>query len=119
MSISAMLESEDNFFSMPRIPVLQSTIPKLNGRSVQLPPKQVDPRYLTLEHRLWSKQIKERAGYACERCGATGERVVADHIKELRDGGNWELNNGQCLCESCHASKTIAEKTKRAFSVYR
>jgi len=33
--------------------------------------------------------------------------VVADHIVPLRFGGGWKLDNGQGLCPSCHAAKTV------------
>jgi 5-methylcytosine-specific restriction endonuclease McrA len=101
---------------MPRIPTLKPGIPVLNGRSVQLPPKQVNPHYNTEQHQLWSRQVKERARWTCEKCGRTGDRLFADHIKEIRDGGTWDLSNGQALCGSCHTGKTMVERAKRAFA---
>jgi 5-methylcytosine-specific restriction endonuclease McrA len=101
---------------MPKIPMLKLGIPVLNGRSVQLPPKQVNPHYMKPEHQAWSRQVKERAHWTCERCGRTGDRLFADHIKEIRDGGTWDLANGQALCGSCHTGKTMVERAKRAFA---
>jgi 5-methylcytosine-specific restriction endonuclease McrA len=99
---------------MPRIPTLRPGIPVLNGRSVQIP-KQVNPHYQRPEHVAWSRQVKERAHWACERCGRTGDMLFADHIREIRDGGTWDLSNGQALCGSCHTAKTMVERAKRAF----
>ena len=43
-----------------------------------------------------------------------GTRLFADHIVELRDGGNpFELANGQALCGSCHTIKTMQAKFSR------
>ena len=40
--------------------------------------------------------------------------MFADHIVELKDGGApYDLNNGQCLCGSCHTRKTVAERVRR------
>jgi 5-methylcytosine-specific restriction endonuclease McrA len=101
---------------MPKIPMLKLGIPVINGRSVQLPPKQVNPHYMKPEHQLWSRQVKERAHWTCEKCGRTGDRLFADHIREIRDGGTWDLANGQALCGSCHTGKTMAARAKRAFA---
>lgn len=98
---------------MPIIPMFKSGIPKVSGLSVPLPPKVVDPLYLTEQHQQWSKQVKQRARYTCERCGRTEKRMFADHIKEIRDGGTWSLANGQCLCGSCHTIKSMQERAKR------
>ncbi len=102
---------------MPRIPLIRSGIPRLNGRSVQLPPKQVSTHYQTPKHQDWSAKVRARAGWACERCGARGVRLFADHITEIGDGGEvYSMMNGQCLCGSCHTSKTMVERAKRAFA---
>jgi 5-methylcytosine-specific restriction endonuclease McrA len=102
---------------MPKIPMLKLGIPAVNGRSVQLPPKQVNPHYMKPEHQAWSRQVKERANWTCERCGRIHERLFADHIKEIIDGGTWDLANGQALCGSCHTSKTMVERARRAFDL--
>ncbi len=100
---------------MPRIPMLGTGIPRINGRSVQLPPKQRAPIYGTPEHVAWSKHVIMRAHKQCQKCGATHGRMYADHIKELRDGGKaLDPSNGQCLCASCHTAKTMVERAKRA-----
>ncbi len=100
---------------MPRIPLLGKAIPRLNGRSVQLPPKQRADIYGTPEHRAWARAVTSRAYNQCEKCGTVNGRMYADHIKELRDGGlPFDVTNGQCLCGSCHQAKTLVERAKRA-----
>jgi 5-methylcytosine-specific restriction enzyme A len=77
-------------------------------------PKQVDPHYQSDQHIAWRNAIIARAGRCCERCGRTNVRLFADHIVELRDGGNpFELANGQALCGMCHSVKTMQERAKR------
>jgi signal transduction histidine kinase len=40
--------------------------------------------------------------------------MYADHIIELRDGGQpFDLNNGQCLCASHHELKTMQARARR------
>lgn len=63
--------------------------------------------YQTAEHREWSQKVRVRAGFRCEACGIRPDRLFADHIIELTDGGSrTDLANGQALCPSCHATKT-------------
>ena len=100
---------------MVRVPILKHSIPKLNGRTVQLPPKQRAQIYGTPEHVAWSRAVVVRAGRQCQQCGTTHGRMHADHIKEVKDGGALlDMANGQCLCHACHTVKTMIERAKRA-----
>lgn len=72
--------------------------------------------YKTKVHKTWAEKVKDRAGHACQRCGRTKVRLFADHIKEVADGGTWDLANGQALCGSCHTIKTLAARAKRCWS---
>ena len=100
---------------MPRIPLLGTGIPRINGRSVQLPPKQRASIYGTPEHVAWARAVKARAHNQCQHCGTSNGRMYADHIKEVNDGGALlDPMNGQLLCSSCHQSKTLVERAKRA-----
>jgi hypothetical protein len=45
----------------------------------------------------------------CEMCGEVPS-VVADHIIGLKDGGTWELSNGQGLCKHCDGVKGMPER---------
>ena len=85
-----------------------------NLSAARLPPKVALAWYLTPEHREWSKAIIELAGFRCQKCGATTVRLFADHIVEIKDGGDrLALSNGQALCPRCHGLKTAAERSKR------
>lgn len=51
----------------------------------------------------WSKDVKERAKYLCERCGSK-EKLEAHHeiaVKVDSTKAN-DLDNGICLCHECH-----------------
>jgi 5-methylcytosine-specific restriction protein A len=53
----------------------------------------------------------------CRHCAAQGiikAGDMVDHIQERRDGGaDYDHNNLQTLCNSCHAIKTQAERMRR------
>jgi 5-methylcytosine-specific restriction enzyme A len=98
---------------MARVPIQRSAIPALNGRSVQLPPKQRQEYYATPEHVAWAKAVRDRAGHQCERCGRTDTRLYAHHVKEIKDGGTWTMANGVCICGSCHTVLTMMARAKR------
>lgn len=46
----------------------------------------------------------------CHGSGRITPATVADHIKPLRQGGGWGLDNGQGLCHACHNAKTAKER---------
>jgi len=95
----------------------------IDTRTTPLPPKQKDPVYNTPEFRAWRAVVVQRAGGRCEAVDAFGlrctkaepeHRMYADHRIELRDGGALlDINNGQCLCASCHEHKTYAARAQR------
>lgn len=97
-------------------------IRSIDTRTVKLPPKQVDPLYLSQQYREWREAVVSRAGRRCEvvengkRCWKAEPkfRMYADHIVEVRDGGSrFDLANGCCKCSSHHGRKTIDERVKR------
>ena len=45
---------------------------------------------------LWSRRVKERAGYRCEFCNEKG--VESHHVFGRGLAVRWDLNNGLCLC---------------------
>jgi 5-methylcytosine-specific restriction protein A len=72
-----------------------------------------DPRYRSYAWKqLRAKVIAERQ---CEgRCGGIFPVKYVDHIKEVRDGGEFfDPANLQALCAPDHALKTAEEKDKR------
>lgn len=101
---------------MRRLPSIQPRLSSLTGTTGSKfePPK--DDHYNSPEHHAWSKAVIERAGGICQglNCGRTGIRLYADHIRERADGGaDFDLNNGQALCGSCHVRKTIGARRAR------
>ena len=111
---------------MPKLRSLAPLIRTINTSTARLPPRLMDPVYSTRDFQAWRTIVVERAGYRCEaidhgfRCtkARPDHRMYADHIIELRDGGQpFDLNNGRCLCASHHELKTIAVRAKRLKSL--
>ena len=107
---------------MPKLRSLPPLVRAVDTRSVRLPPKVMDPIYNTHDYQRWRAAVVARAQGRCEavdhgmRCtkAMPEHRVYADHIVELRDGGSLlDLNNGRCLCQAHHVSKTNAARGKR------
>jgi len=102
---------------------LRTLSPRLQTTSTSrlpLPPKETDPHYHTPEHRKWRAAVIARAQGVCQgpnhdpRRPRTGVRLFADHIREIRDGGNLlDPDNGMALCGSCHTAKTIQARAAR------
>jgi hypothetical protein len=81
------------------------------------PPKVADPFYQSPAWRALVAKIKRERGARCEEpgCGATGVRLIGDHVKELRDGGApLDARNVLLRCLPCHNTKTAAERARRA-----
>ena len=100
----------------PRIVTIQPRIAIVDTRAAKLPAKEVSPIYVTTEYRHWRDAVIRRAGGACQwpGCGRSEGRMFADHIKELRDGGDpFDPANGQCLCGAHHTHKTAVERARR------
>ena len=88
----------------------------VDARSAKVPAKAADPVYGTAEHREWRAAVLRRAGGQCQAqgCGRVGVRLFADHIQELRDGGDaLDVRNGQALCGACHTRKTALARARR------
>lgn len=58
------------------------------------------------------RQIFERDGHRCRRCG-THTDLVADHVVPVSEGGDGSARNGQVLCHRCHAAKSRVERARR------
>ena len=83
------------------------------------PPKVADPHYSSRAHIDWRNAVVARAGGRCQDPDCQypdrrGIRLFADHIVELKDGGDaLNLANGLARCGSCHTRKTARERAKR------
>ncbi len=67
--------------------------------------------------REWSKAVKERVGWVCEKCGNdTG--LNSHHIFGRRNlSVRWDLENGVSLCVACHKyGKGSAHENPMEFS---
>jgi hypothetical protein len=114
---------------MARLRSLPSLVRATDLRLVRPPPRDKAPNYRnpiynTPEFAAWRKQVVARAGARCEATDLHGNRcpkaypkhrVYADHIVELRDGGQpFDLMNGQCLCARHHELKTHQARIDRS-----
>ena len=71
-------------------------------------PAIVNPR----RWRILRRRILDRDGWRCVQCGKAG-RLEVDHIKPIRDGGDWwDPANLQLLCRPDHFSKSAGENAK-------
>lgn len=54
--------------------------------------------------KLWAEAIKVQAGNKCQCCGVQGSFYNSHHWHTGRGeyATRWSLNNGLCLCVSCH-----------------
>lgn len=87
-----------------------------NLSAARIPDKVGLPYYQTPEHKAWREAVIARSGGRCQwpGCGRRDNRMFADHIVEIKDGGaRTDLANGQCLCGAHHSIKTTAERTRR------
>ena len=102
--------------------IIRTRITAIETRRVKAPEKAADSIYHSPEYRSWRASVIARAGARCEhvtngvRCTKASpvNRMFADHIVELRDGGApFAPDNGQCLCGSHHTAKTAASRAGR------
>jgi hypothetical protein len=108
---------------MAKLRTLQSTLRQADTRTTAASAKIKDSIYDTPEFRGFRTLVLRRAGHRCEAIDYHGyrctrarphDRLYADHIVELSDGGSLtDPRNGQCLCASHHQIKTRVERVKR------
>ena len=95
----------------------------MNGQRITAPPKVRAQVYGSPQHRLWAAEVIRRSGGMCQdlQCSNpdAGGRLFADHVRELRDGGTFDIANGLARCGSCHSRKTLAERARRASQIFR
>ncbi len=103
---------------MAKVRMLRPSIPTMDARIAKPPPKEADPHYQTPEHREWRLAVMRRAKWRCQHPGCSvsyPDRLFADHIVELRDGGTpFDPENGQALCGAHHSKKTAQARAERA-----
>ena len=73
--------------------------------------------HIVLRYKRWQyvrRQVFERDGYRCVRCGRAG-RLECDHIIPLeREPGQdpYAVDGCQALCRDCHIAKTATENRR-------
>lgn len=94
-------------------------VPTSDFRRVKPPPKVAEPIYHTAEYAAWRAEVIRRANGRCQdpTCRSRhwpGQRLFADHVVELRDGGApFDPANGMALCGSAHTRKTAEARARR------
>jgi 5-methylcytosine-specific restriction enzyme A len=74
--------------------------------------------YGTPEHRAWSALVVKRANGVCQCCGKPTKRLIADHVNEIKDGGDpLDPMNGEAQCWPCHNVKTALRRRERALGL--
>lgn len=101
---------------------LKPLVRSFDSRAIKPAAKVADPIYSTPEYKAFRTAVMTRAKWRCEvveqgqRClnRYPAHRMYADHIKELRDGGDpFDPSNGMCKCASHHTRKTAAVRAER------
>ena len=116
---------------MARLRALGPLVRTMDTRTAKPPPapvspaqryKRADPFYASPEFRAWRAKVIDRAKARCEaiehgeRCTRRHppQRMFADHIIEIKDGGEpFDPQNGQCLCGPHHLMKTARTRRQR------
>lgn len=104
---------------MARLAMLKPRLATVSTAIAAPMPKVADSIYSTAEYREWREAIIARANGKCEdpECKAhhfPGQRLFADHIVELKDGGApFDLSNGMARCGSSHSLKTAKMRAER------
>jgi hypothetical protein len=67
--------------------------------------------YCDGRHKAWRLAVLERDNWQCKACGRVCGRkreAHADHIipVAVRPDLRYEVDNGRCLCHSCHSRRT-------------
>jgi 5-methylcytosine-specific restriction protein A len=102
-----------------RLTMLRPRVETVDLRIAAPPAKVAASIYGTAEHAEWRRIVIKRAegrcqALTCQAPGRRASRLFADHIVELRDGGDpFDPANGQALCGACHTRKTAAARAAR------
>ena len=105
-----------------KLTTLTPRVATLDTRTAPLPPKAIDPFYLSREWRALVDKIKRERGEACEDPNCKGphhraQRIYADHVVEIRDGGaKLDPSNVMLRCARSHSRKTARERARRSIS---
>lgn len=90
---------------------LSALRPRLSGG------KRADPIYTDPLYVDWREDVFARYGRRCivPDCETPDDRVTADHVVEIKDGGEpFNVENGRPFCHRHHLIKTHAARKLRA-----
>lgn len=90
---------------------------RIAARPVRIAPraKKVLPFYQSPEWKALVARVIKLRGRACQDCGSKSGRIYADHVVELKDGGQpLEALNIRLRCATCHGAKTELRRRERA-----
>ena len=60
------------------------------------------------------KYVASQQNWRCNHCNQQLDATFeVDHIHELQDGGNNEINNLVALCRNCHGKKTLLNRLQK------
>ena len=71
----------------------------------KVPPKAVDPFYVSAEWKALRHACLTRDGFRCAIAGCEERAIVADHVVRRRDGGADALSNLRSLCRHHDAER--------------
>lgn len=99
--------------------MLRPRVETVDLRIAAPPAKVAASIYATAEYAAWRRIVIKRAegrcqALTCQAPGRRASRLFADHVVELRDGGDpFDPGNGQALCGACHTHKTAIARAAR------
>ena len=77
-------------------------------------PKQAESFYRSEPWQRLRREVIASRGNACERCGRSDGRIIADHKAERKDGGAaLDPLNVELLCIPCHNRKMAKARAAR------
>jgi 5-methylcytosine-specific restriction endonuclease McrA len=103
-------------------PRIRQQPPRISTESTRITKrrdKQTLPFYRTQRWKDFVAMLIRKRGRQCQNrhCQRSGvmTRIFADHIVEIRDGGElFDETNIQLLCGSCHSKKTLQVRGERS-----
>jgi len=71
----------------------------------------------SIEYKIWRRAVFDRDDYTCQKCGARGCAIEADHIKPFAfyPSLRFDVANGRTLCKPCHRKTPTFGKGSYAF----
>ena len=108
-----------------RIEFIRAARPNYRIKRKENRPNGYQRGYSDRRHSAWRRAVLLRDNWTCRACGhVCGEKgnAHADHVSPVVPGtkvcvdgrSRYDVDVGQCLCHSCHSSKTANETAARA-----